>query len=100
MREKKRVRRRPLAFFMDKVDLDAPDARLELGKTIEFRFLLAPVVVALPVSDEVAHISEVDPEPPWLAFRLIRQSDTRKTRFQIGESILRYVDFKGGYLFR
>jgi hypothetical protein len=67
MREQERLRIGTLPNLVNKMQVDASDPGLELGKSIDRRFMASPVVIVPPVLAQVAQISGVDAKSPGLA---------------------------------
>ena len=59
MNQQQRLGIRPVAFFVDEVNSESVDARLEMREAIDFALMRAPVVFRSPVLDQFLEVGEI-----------------------------------------
>ena len=84
-----------LRLDVDEVDLDPVDLGRELGKSVELRLGLAPVVVGLPVAGELLQGFQLHALGAIVDELLRRPARRGDAAPQVGELLVRNVDLEG-----
>ena len=75
-------------LLMDEVDLLSVDGGRVLVEAVEGGFVRAPIVLVLPIGDELAHICQVGSHGPWLPGRVRRPHRVRQPAAQVGKVLV------------
>ena len=92
MCQDERKRLRAHSALMDEVNADTIHGGLEMSELVQSRPLFAPIVVVLPVGDELPEVVQIGAGIPFRAFDLIRPSCILEPPAQVDQHIRGGVD--------
>src|SRR5437016_3674707 len=92
--QEQRHRRRPAAAHVPIVEVSAIDCADELRICVQRRFVLAPVIVALPVLAQFPDVVDAGAVRPRLAGQRLRPARARQPLAQIIEHTVANIDAK------
>src|SRR5208282_340856 len=83
---------RPVAFFVNEVNSESVNARLEMREAIDCALLRAPVVFGSPVLDQFLEVGEIGSILPRGVGNLAGKARVLEPRAQVGEHCVGHLD--------
>ena len=82
----------PVAFFVNEVNSEPVNARLEMREAIDFALMRAPVVFGSPVLDQFLEVGEIGSILPRGIGNLVGKARVVEPRAQVGEHFVGHLD--------